>query len=596
MKLLHLYSDQPAIFPPIRFRDGLNVVLAQIRHPKDDSKIGHCLGKTLLIDVLDFCLLKKVNKEHLFRRQYELFSRFVFFLEIQLPEGGYLTIRRSAAETTKIAFKRHEDRWQNFSDLPEPEWDHWRETFDNAVVLLDSLLAFTPIKPWSFRKGLGYFLRGQSDYGDVFQLTKFGASKHRDWKPYLARVLGFDDALLTAKYDADAASKALQDHAAELQAEITLKPKDFDKLRASITIKRDEVETKVTALDAFDFHGQETELTREVAESIETDIAVNNTLLYNARHDLAQIESGLEDDIHFDLTDIKRVFSEAQLTFPDQLVRDYDDLVDFNRRILTERHAALRDRAATLRAEISTIEQANATLSKRRKDILQVLGSTDSLQKFKDLQRQIDQDRAHLTLMETKAAKLETLLKLQDDLRNTKARSEQLTAEIRQMVHKGSPRYQEIQRNFSRIIKEITPRTALLYLDQNGEGNLDPKAEFNDAEADLHTEEDRGTSFRQLLCIAFDLAVLISYAKEPFFHFVYHDGGLERLQNKLKLALLRIIRETCNTHGIQYIFSALSEDLPTQEDTENLCPTPEEVILVLDDTGDCGRLFKMGRF
>jgi uncharacterized protein YydD (DUF2326 family) len=596
MKLSHLYSDQPAIFPPIRFRDGLNVVLAHIRHPKDDSKIGHCLGKTLLIDILDFCLLKKVNKDHLFRRQSDLFSDFVFFLEIQLPEGGFLTIRRSAAETTKIAFKRHEQRWQNFSDLPEPEWDHWRETFDNAVDLLDSLLAFTPIKPWSYRKGLGYFLRCQNDYGNVFQLTKFGAGKHKDWKPYLGRVLGFDDALLTAKYEADAASKKLQDHAADLQAEITLKPKDFNKLRASITVKRDEVETKVRALDAFDFHGQETELTREVAESIETDIAANNTLLYNASHDLAQIERGLKDEIHFDLTDIQRVFSEAQITFPDQLVRDYDDLVDFNRRILTERHAALRDRATTLRAEITTLEQTNAVLSNRRKDILQVLGGTDSLQKFKDLQRQIDQDRANLTLMETKAAKLENLLKLQDDLRTTKARAEQLTAEIRHMVHQGSPRYLEIQRNFSRIIKETTPRIALLYLDQNGEGNLDPHAEFSDSETDLHTEEDRGTSFRQLLCIAFDLAVLISYAKEPFFHFVYHDGGLERLQNKLKLALLRIIRETCTAHGIQYIFSALSEDLPTQEDTENLCPTHEEIILTLDDSGDGGRLFKMATF
>ena len=166
MKLSHLYSDQPAIFPPIRFRDGLNVVLAHIRHPKDDSKIGHNLGKTLLIDLLDFCLLKGVDKKHLFKRHPDLFSSFVFFLEIQLPEGGYLTIRRSADETTKIAFKRHEQAWQNFTDLPESGWDHWRETFDNAVDLLDSLLAFTPIKPWSYRKGLGYFLRGQKDYGE----------------------------------------------------------------------------------------------------------------------------------------------------------------------------------------------------------------------------------------------------------------------------------------------------------------------------------------------------------------------------------------------------------------------------------------------
>jgi uncharacterized protein YydD (DUF2326 family) len=596
MKLSQLYSDQPALFPPIRFRDGLNVVLANIRHPKDNAKLGHNLGKTLLIEIIDFGLLKGVTKEHLFKRQAELFASFVFFLEIELPGGTYLTIRRSASEPTKIAFKRHSEAHQDFTALPEPEWDHWRETFNNAVALLDSILALTPIKPWSYRKGLGYFLRGQNDYGNVFQLAKFGAGRHKEWKPYLAKVLGFDDAILTSKYEADAALEKLRSDSGELQAEITLKPNDFEKLRASITIKRDEVDSKLCALDAFDFHSQEINLTREVAESIEIEVAANNNALYNARHDLAQVELGLQDDIHFDLEDVQRVFKEAQLTFPEQLARDYDDLVEFNRRILTERQANLRERAVILRTEIAKAEHTNAALSTRRKEILQVLGGTDSLQKFKDLQRQLDQDRASLTLMETKAAKLESLLKIQDDIRQTKTRVDNLTAGIQQMIHHSSSRYQEIQRTFSRIIKEVLHRTALLYVDQNGEGNLEPHAEFSEVDSDLHTEEDRGTSFRQMLCIAFDLAVLISYSKEPFFHFVYHDGGLERLQNKLKLALLQVIRDACTIHGIQYIFTALSEDLPMQEDTTHLCPKPEEIILSLDDSGDSGRLFKMGTF
>ena len=596
MKLSCLYSDQPEIFVPIRFRDGLNVIIAHIRHPKDNSKLGHNLGKTLLIEILDFCFLKKVTKDHLFKRHAELFSNFVFFLEIQLPAGGYLTIRRSASEPTKIAFKRHTQAGQNYADLDEEDWDHWRETFDNAVVLLDSVLAFTPIKPWSYRKGLGYFLRGQSDYGHVFQLSKFGVGRHKDWKPYVARVLGFNDAVLTAKYDADAATAKLLSDALEIQSEVTLKTKDFDKLRASIAVKRNEVETKVRAIDAFDFHGQEADLAREVAESTEIEISENNNLLYNARHDLAQVERGLAEEVHFDLDDVRRVFEEAQITFPDQLVRDYDDLLEFNRRIHRERRDALMERASLLKVRISKLENDNASLSNRRMEILQVLGGTDSLQKFKDLQRQIDQDRANLTLMETKAYKLASLIAIQDQVRHTKARAEELAATIQQMIHQGSERYAEIQMNFSRIIKEVTQRTALLYVDQNGEGNLDFHAEFNDDVTDLHTEESRGTSFRQLLCIAFDLAILISHAKEPFFHFVYHDGGLERLQNKLKLALLKIIRETCAEHGIQYMFSAISEDIPYPEDTDGVCPSPDEIVLTLDDSGDSGRLFKMATF
>ena len=273
MKLSHLYSNQPTLFSPIRFRDGLNVILGNIQHPKDEKKISHNLGKSLLIEIIDFGLLKGgIDKNHRFKRRADLFARFVFFLEIRLPSGGYLTIRRSADEATKIAFKRHSEPHQDCKETPEDSWDHWDVTLKKAVALLDGWLEFTPAKPWSFRKGLSYFLRTQHDYGDVFQLAKH-KGLHTHWKPYLARVLGFDDQILTEKYEADTELKKLQVEQAELQAEVTLKPSDFEKLRASIAVKRDEVNTKVHALDSFDFQGQEAALARDLAESTEVEIA-----------------------------------------------------------------------------------------------------------------------------------------------------------------------------------------------------------------------------------------------------------------------------------------------------------------------------------
>lgn len=593
MKLSRLYSDQPALFVPIDFREGLNVILANIQRPKDPSALGHNLGKSLLIDIIDFGLLKEVKKEHFFKSRSDLFASFVFFLEIQLPSGGYLTIRRSAAEPTKIAFKHHPLRHQDFTLLPQEQWDHWRESFDNAVKLLDSYLAFTPIKPWSYRKGVSYFLRTQQDYFDVFKLAKF-VGTNKQWKPYLARVLGFDDQLLSAKYEADADCEKHTAEQKELQAELTLKSSDFEKLRASIALKRDEVAGKLRCLDAFDFLGQETAMARELAESIETEIASNNEIIYNVRHDLAQIERSLGDEIHFDLADVQRVFQEAQITFPTQLARDYEDLVEFNRRILTERRASLSEHAARLRKQLVSTEEANTALSAKRRDILQVLGGTDSLQKFKDLQRQLDQDRANLAIMELKASKLEGLRAVSEKLREAKAEAERHTIALKQMLHAGNARFAGIQLTFGRIIREVLHCTALLYLKPNGEGNLDFRAEIT--EMDQATEQDRGTSFRQMLCIAFDLAVLISYAREPFFHFVYHDGGLERLQSKLKLALLQVIRDTCRDHGIQYLLSVLSEDIAIAEDTAGLCPKPEEIVLTLHDGGESGRLFRMGTF
>lgn len=599
MKLSRLYTNKPTLFSPINFHEGLNVILAQVNHPKDPEKHSHCLGKSLLISVIDFGLLCTVGANHFLSTQAERFLDFVFYLEIQTHDGAFVTIRRSVVEPTKIAFKRHSTQHQDFTGLADEGWDHLYVAFKKARTLLDSLLGLTTLKPWHYRKGVTYFLRSQWDYRDVFQLTKYGKGKDLEWKPYLAHILGMDDGLLKQKYETDDEIKRLTDTQRELQSEVNVRPSDFEKLKASIAVKQDEVSTKVSALDRFDFHSQEVALASETADQVESQISEINTQLYNARHDLSQIEHGLQDDIHFDLADVKRVFEEARLTFPEQLARDYSDLVEFSRRILTERREHLEKRAVELREEIKQLESTNLALAERRRTALQILGGTVSLQKYKDLQRQLDQDRANLTVMEEKAAKLGKIIAHNDELRTLKAESETLSGKIERMVidaREGLPRYRSISQNFSRIVKEILHRTAIFYVQRNSKGNIDFKAEFTDADTDGPTEEHRGNTFKQVLCIAFDLAVLIAHAGDSFFHFVYHDGGLEQKQSKMKLALLQVVRATCRDYKIQYILSALDEDLPTAEDTQALCPTTAEIVLELHDGGDDGRLFKMPRF
>lgn len=596
MKLSHLYSNRPEIFTPVRFRSKLNVVVARIDHPKDTKKLGHNLGKTLLIDVIDFTLLKKIDKHHIFKKRSDIFEDFIFFMELEIPDGGFLTIRRSVEKHTKIAFKRHEEQYADFAYLEESGWDHWPESFQKAVSLLDSILAFAPIKPWSYRKGISYFLRTQKDYLDVFQLAKFGTGKHIDWKPYLARILGFDDRLLKKKYEADAKLEKCSSEQSKIENEISLKPKDYDKLRASQAARQASIDQKVEALDAFDFHHQEIELTRSLVDSVELEIAQNNNFLYNARYDLQQIEKSLGTSINFDLDDVKRVFEESQITFPGQLARDYNDLVNFNKKILTERQSILREKAEKLRQEISKLQKENEILAKRRQSILSVIGGTDSFRKFKNLQKELDEDRASLALLQEKIKRLKDLIVAQKKLRETKENVEALKVSIEETIRVSNQRYKAIQETFSQIIEKVLHRTASIYVDTNeNAGNMEFHAEFIDSD-DFQTDEDKGTSFRKLLCIAFDLSILINYANKRFFHFVYHDGALETLQEKLKLALLQVIRGICEKYNIQYIFSCLSEDIPTTEDVENLCPTEDEFVLKLHDGGKSGRLFKTKSF
>jgi uncharacterized protein YydD (DUF2326 family) len=176
MKPSRFYSNKPELFEPIDFVAGLNIIMAEIRLPENRDKDTHNLGKTTLGRLLDFGFLAGRDPKFFLFKHLDLFKDFVFFLEIGLQDASYVTVRRGVEEASKISFKKHQAGHQDFSALPMSEWDHQDVPFDRARDLLDGLLDLRALKPWSFRKGLGYLLRSQDDFRDVFHLRKFQAA------------------------------------------------------------------------------------------------------------------------------------------------------------------------------------------------------------------------------------------------------------------------------------------------------------------------------------------------------------------------------------------------------------------------------------
>jgi uncharacterized protein YydD (DUF2326 family) len=87
--------------------------------------------------------------------------------------------------------------------------------------------------------------------------------------------------------------------------------------------------------------------------------------------------------------------------------------------------------------------------------------------------------------------------------------------------------------------------------------------------SDLNTtSEAQGTTYKKLLCMAFDLSLLIHYSKKSFFRFVYHDGILEGLDDRIKIRLLNKVKSICEENDLQYVLSLIDSDIPTDEKGE----------------------------
>src|SRR4051812_42110075 len=117
MKPTKLYTDQPDLFAAVEFTPELNVVLAEIRLPENQNRDTHNLGKTTLGRLFDFGFLAGKDPKFFLFRHGDCFADFVFFLEIELLDGTYVTVRRSVADHSRIAFKKHFARHQDFSEL-----------------------------------------------------------------------------------------------------------------------------------------------------------------------------------------------------------------------------------------------------------------------------------------------------------------------------------------------------------------------------------------------------------------------------------------------------------------------------------------------
>lgn len=594
MKPSKLYSNRPAVFAPVEFKPELNVVLAEIRRPENRNLDTHNLGKTTLGRLIDFGFLAGRDAKFFLFKHLDRFGEFVFFLEIELLDGTYVTVRRSVAEASKISFKKHRARHQDFSTLPDLEWDHIDVPFDRAKDLLDSLLDWRALKPWHYRKGLGYFLRSQEDFRDVFQLRRF-ANAHADWKPFLAHILGFDADLITRHYDKEDKLKEAEQKATTVRQELGGEIEDAGKIDGLLLLKRQEVQKKQQLLDAFDFRNQDKADTKQLVDQIDERIAALNQRRYSLTQNRKKVIASLEEDqILFDPEAASELFREAGVLFAGQIKHDFQQLIAFNKAITDERRGYLIEERAEIEAELKTVNGELNTLGKRRSDMLAFLSSTDSFAKYKHLSNELVTLRADIEGLERQREFVHRLQQLRSDIRSLTEEKTHLEALIEADVEARNADenslFSRIRLFFNEIVEEVIDQKALLSVVVNQQGHLDFRAELLDVTG-IATSADRGFSYKKLLCIAFDLAVLRAHLDDAFPRFAFHDGVLESLDDRKKVNLLGVIRRY-STLGLQSIITLIDSDLPPLDGDVPIFD-PSEIVLLLHDEGDDGRLFRM---
>lgn len=592
MRLSRLYCNLPAIFGPIEFQPGLNVVLGEIRQPENRRRSTHNLGKTTLARVIDFCLCKKRTKDF-FLYKHGQFADFVFYIEIELIEGGYVTIRRSVAAASRLSIVTHELPGRNFVE-ESTEWDHPDVPFDRGKQILDGMFGLTAVKPWSFRLPVGYALRTQRDFQDVFRLAK-SLGKHRDWKPYVSHVLGFRSDLVSLSYSLAEQIDDLGKEIATLKLELGAAEADLDQVRGMIDIQRRDVAGMEEAIRNFDFAFQDSQVNHDLVERLDQSIAQLNGRRYIlARTRKRIIDSLGAERVQFRTDAARKLYGEAGVVFPGQLARQLDDLIRFNEEISEERIAYLKQELVEADSELERVNAKLSILNEQRQSQLRYLGDSESLSKYRKMNEQLVLMHSDLESLRRQSQALLKIREREKQLRTLDRERadivDQLEADIEKQGGESTSRYSSIRASIALLSQRFIDHKALVATRVNTEGNIEFHAEYLDASGQP-TSEDEGKSYRQVLCAAYDLAVTSELMSEGFIRFIYHDGLLEGLDNRIKLNIISALRDY-SAMGIQQILTAIDSDLPVLADGSKFAFDAEEIILHLHDEGPQGRLFR----
>jgi uncharacterized protein YydD (DUF2326 family) len=203
--------------------------------------------------------------------------------------------------------------------------------------------------------------------------------------------------------------------------------------------------------------------------------------------------------------------------------------------------------------------------------------------------------RADITGLERQREFLHRLQELRTHIRTLSEELGHLQTEIEGDVEKqnadANSLFSSIRVFFSEIVEDVIDRKALLSVSPNQLGHLEFKVEILD-NAGQATSADSGHTYRKLLCIAFDLAVLRAHLGNLYPRFVYHDGVFESLDDRKKSRLLEVLRKYADL-GLQTIITLIDSDLPPRTEAGTPVFADREIVVRLHDENDDGRLFRM---
>lgn len=548
MKFIKLYSNSE-IFKPISFNSDTNInfILSD----------GHSVGKTKLLELIDYCLLKD-KPEFLKLDRFKEIANLTFYLEIKI-ESIYVTIKRvvNARRDGNCIIKS-----SHSLDCRSVAKFDFQGSKEDALDFLNGILNFQLFdKQVQFRLYLNYFLRTQDDQSDVFKLNKF-KGRDIDYKPIISNLLGVSGTRVRNKYELENEIDKLKKEIKVLEFDIGIDTTEAY-IREEINVLEKMKLEKGNRFKEFDFYTEENKISKELVNSIESEISVLNKKRNSLNREIEYINTATNDNLLINMNELKEFFEELNTTFPNDLQIEYGKVIEFNQNLTTERISILQENRINFITELEIIDKELFDLNNRRKDMLSLLTDSDTMSKFKKLEKDIIDLEINIDKEHCKLKKFD-LLKEKNDTLETQAKAIKTTvAQIKESITQSN-KLSTIKKNISEFARLMFNEEALFSVGLNAYNNIEFNLKLSNNN-NFDNKRDDGNTFRKLLSFLFSISIVISYKEQNFFKFAVLDSPFDGDQVDYQDGLYKVIKKVANEHNIQIILTSVEDEIKNLE-------------------------------
>jgi len=580
MFLKRLYSEPEGLFPAINFKNGVNFIFAKKEKDTDTKKSLNGVGKTLLLDLLDYCLLSSETKLIRSAKINNNLKDSVVVLEFVVDGTDYI-IKRSFAEPNRnITFgaKNSPSDFKSINDVKDILCD---------LIFKDADYAGTYSNKW-LRKLIPFFIKKQSTKYDSFSdpIKYIKEIPEAELVQYHLLLLDIDNTLFHQNNNLQSefkkkipAIKEVKDLVQDTYGlrDISHAESEIDKLHVQVGKLEDNIKQFKLADQYEDVEKQSNQLTLQIKD-----------LWFKNFSDRKKIESyrdsfQLNDDLS--VRKVGRMYEELNELLAQKIEKTLEEAVTFRKQVVQSRKDFLKTEISDLEDGAKKREVKIKELEKRRAELFKFLEARNAISDLSEAYLELSKKREELNDLSGKIKLYQDLKKEEADLKQEEAK---LYTEIVSFI-------QKIQKSISEFRQEFFNVHDAIYVENKDRSSFSLTSnEKKDSKINIGVSlpADLSKGKNQGRTLIYDLAILLNAIKKGVHtpRFLVHDGIFDGM-DKAHFVHLYEYLEKLSSSGIkfQYLITLNEEGTLSENfgNAEKVTPEKiaEEAIITLTPTG-----------